>query len=74
MSAAGCEIFVSGLADEAAEKQRVAKRREELKKQEAALAGRLTNESYLAKSPPHLVQQTKDQLAAVRKELESLGG
>jgi valyl-tRNA synthetase len=73
VSAAGCEILVSGLADEAAEKLRIARRREELKKQEAALQGRLTNEAYLAKAPPHLVQQTKDQLAAVKKELESLG-
>ena len=72
--AAGCEIFVEGMADEAAEQQRVAKRCEELHKSIAALKGRLTNESYIAKAPPHLVQQTKDQLAAAEKELGSLGG
>ena len=71
--ASGCEIFVEGMADEAAEQQRVAKRCEELKKSIAALKGRLSNESYIAKAPPHLVQQTKDQLAAAEKELESLG-
>ena len=61
------------MADEAAEQQRVAKRREELTKSIAALKGRLANESYIAKAPPHLVQQTKDQLAAAEKELGSLG-
>ncbi len=71
--AIGCEIFVEGMADEAAEQQRVAKRREELTKSIAALKGRLANESYIAKAPPHLVQQTKDQLAAAEKELGSLG-
>jgi valyl-tRNA synthetase len=67
--AAGCEVFVEGLIDPEAERQRKAKHREELQKQEAALAGRLSNAAYLAKAPPHLVQQTKDQLAAVRAEL-----
>jgi valyl-tRNA synthetase len=72
LSAGECEIFVSGLADEAAEKQRIAKRGEELKKSIAALKGRLANESYIAKAPPHLVQQTKDQLAAAERELNTL--
>jgi valyl-tRNA synthetase len=71
--AAGCEIFVEGMADEAAEQQRIAKRCDELKKSIAALKGRLSNESYTAKAPPHLVQQTKDQLAAAEKELAALG-
>jgi valyl-tRNA synthetase len=72
-SAAGCEIFVEGMADEAAEQQRIAKRCEELKKSIAALKGRLSNESYTAKAPAHLVQQTKDQLSAAEKEYASLG-
>jgi valyl-tRNA synthetase len=72
-SGAGCEIFVESMADEAAEQQRVSKRRDELTKSIAALKGRLANESYIAKAPAHLVQQTKDQLAAAEKELASLG-
>ena len=71
--AAGCEIFVEGMADEAAEQQRIAKRCDELKKSIAALKGRLSNESYTAKAPPHLVQQTKDQLAEAEAELAKLG-
>jgi valyl-tRNA synthetase len=41
-------------------------------KQIAALKGRLSNEGYLAKAPPNLVQQTKDQLAAAEAELKKL--
>jgi valyl-tRNA synthetase len=69
---AGCEIFVEGLVDEAAEKLRTAKRREELEKQIAGMEGRLSNEAYIAKAPPKLVQQTKDQLAAAKAELARL--
>jgi valyl-tRNA synthetase len=70
--AAGCEIYVEGLVDESAEKARVAKRCEELKKQIQAMKGRLANESYTAKAPPHLVQQTRDQLAAAEEEYAKL--
>ena len=62
-----------GLVDADAEKHRVAKRREELTKQRGALRGRLASESYVAKAPPQLVQQTRDQLAAVEAELARLG-
>ena len=72
--ASGCEIYVEGLIDPEAEKQRIAKRSEELKKQIAAMRGRLSNHSYVAKAPAHLVQQTRDQLAAAEAELEKLTG
>ena len=52
---------------------RQGKRRDELTKQIAALKGRLANESYTAKAPPHLVQQTRDQLSAAEEELSKLG-
>jgi valyl-tRNA synthetase len=67
--AAGCEIFVEGLIDPEAEKQRLGRKREELIKQINALRGRLSNESYTAKAPPHLVKQTQDQLAQAEAEL-----
>jgi valyl-tRNA synthetase len=67
-----CDVFIEGLVDEQADKQRLAKRREELTRQIAALQGRLSNESYLAKAPPQLVQQTKDQLAEAEAELKKL--
>ena len=72
-TAAGCEIYAEGLIDPAAEQQRQQKRCEDLKKQRDALAGRLNNPGYSAKAPPHLVQQTKQQLAEVEAELTKLG-
>ncbi len=70
--AAGCEIFVEGLVDADAEKQRLVKRREELTRQIAAMKGRLSNQGYIAKAPPHLVKQTQDQLAEAEAELAKL--
>jgi valyl-tRNA synthetase len=72
-TADGVEIFVENLADEAAEQQRQSKRIEELTKQRGALRGRMSNEAYTKKAPPHLVKQTQDQLAAVEAELAKLG-
>jgi valyl-tRNA synthetase len=71
-TAAGCEIFVEGLIDPNAEQQRIAKRRDELTKLRDTLKGRMSNESYMAKAPPKLVQQTRDQLAEVEAELAKL--
>jgi valyl-tRNA synthetase len=66
------EVFVEGLVDPDAEKARAGKRREELIKQIGAMKGRLSNEAYIGKAPPHLVQQTRDQLAAAEAELAKL--
>jgi valyl-tRNA synthetase len=70
--AAGCEIYVEGLVDEAAEQQRASKRREEVTKQIAIRESRLANQGYIAKAPPALVKQTQDELAALKAELEKL--
>ncbi len=70
--AAGCEIFVEDLVDAAAQANRQNKQIEDLVKQRSALQGRLSNEAYTAKAPPHLVQQTRDQLKAVEDELAKL--
>lgn len=67
-----CEIFIDGLVDPDADKQRAAKRIEELQKQIVAMEGRLANPSYSQKAPAHLVQQTRDQLAAAQAELAKL--
>ncbi len=61
-----------GGANADAEKARLAKQIADKEKSEATLAGRLANPGYADKAPAHMVQQTKDQLAAVRKELEGL--
>jgi valyl-tRNA synthetase len=72
-SASGCEIFLEGLVDKAAEAQRNTKRCEELTKLIAQLRGRLANEGYIAKAPQKLVDQTKQQLADAEAERAKLG-
>src|SRR4029079_3206101 len=72
--AAGCEIYVEGLIDQAAEQQRAGKRREELTRNIAAMKARLANEGYIAKAPAHLVKQTQEQLAAPGAERFPLPG
>ncbi|HEV2295101.1 MAG TPA: valine--tRNA ligase [Tepidisphaeraceae bacterium] len=72
-TAGGCEIFVEGLVDESADRERSARRRDELVKSIASMKGRLANPSYVSKAPPHLVKQTQDQLAELEAELAKLG-
>ncbi|HEY1683812.1 MAG TPA: hypothetical protein VGG19_03535, partial [Tepidisphaeraceae bacterium] len=67
-----CDIYIEGLVDPNAEKARIAKRTEELQKQITTLQSRLSNEGYVAKAPPHLIEQTKKQLADAEAELKKL--
>jgi valyl-tRNA synthetase len=69
----GCDVYIEGLIDPDAEKNRVAKRREELSKLIATLEGRLASPSYTDKAPAHLVQQTRQQLEDAKVELGKLG-
>jgi valyl-tRNA synthetase len=70
--AAGCEVFVEGLVDENAEKERDAKKIEELTRKIGAMQGRLSNAGYIAKAPPKLVEETKKELAEAEAELKKL--
>ena len=74
------EIYVHGLVDRDQERRRIGKQLAEVQKSIAALQGRLENKGYVDRAPGHLVQQTRDQLAAAQKEaagleqqIESLG-
>jgi valyl-tRNA synthetase len=67
------EFKVSDLADAAtmdtgAEKARLEKLVADLDKSIATFEGRLANPGYAQKAPPHMVQQTKDQLEKARAE------
>jgi valyl-tRNA synthetase len=73
LAVAGSDLYLQGLVDPEAEKQLKAKKRGELEKQIGAMEGRLSNESYISKAPPNLVEQTKEQLAKARAELGKLG-
>jgi len=71
------ELKVSNLADAAlaidsgAERTRLEKLAADLEKSIATLSGRLNNPGYADKAPPHMVQQTKDQLTKARADLEA---
>ncbi len=70
--AAGCDVYVqpvAGKVDVEAEKMRLGKERDVKAKQIETLQARLANPSYSQKAPAHLVQQTRDQLAAAEAEL-----
>ena len=49
--AGGCDIFIDDLRDKGAERQRAAKREEELLRQIQMLEARLAKESYTLKAP-----------------------
>jgi valyl-tRNA synthetase len=66
------QIFIGGLIDAEAERDRLSKRQEELAKNRNALQGRLNNKGYVEKAPAHLVQETRDKLAEVEAELERI--
>ncbi|NUQ68695.1 MAG: valine--tRNA ligase [Phycisphaerales bacterium] len=68
------EFGLSNLADAVdagAEVERLTRQIEDLDKAIKTLGGRLSNESYVAKAPPKLVQETKDQLAKAMAEREA---
>ncbi|MHC5112798.1 MAG: valine--tRNA ligase [Planctomycetota bacterium] len=79
----GQELLLSGLIDAVdigTERERLSKEIAAIEKALAGFKGKLANEGYLQKAPPHLVQETRDkcaeaeaQLAAARQALEALG-
>ncbi len=66
------ELLVAGIVDAEADAARNEKERASLEKQVKALQGRLANKGYTDRAPPHLVQETRDQLAAAEKQLAEL--
>jgi valyl-tRNA synthetase len=66
------ELYVHGVIDAETERQRLEKRQGELAQQIEKLRGRLNNENYVNKAPAHLVQETRDNLAAAEREQESI--
>jgi len=71
----GLEHALSDLSDTVdvdTERERLSKRKSELKRQIASLKGRLANENYVRKAPPHLVEETRAQLAEAEAEFATL--
>ncbi|MDX2131409.1 MAG: valine--tRNA ligase [Planctomycetota bacterium] len=68
------ELRLSDLADEVdtdAERTRLSRAVADLTKSKATLEGRLSNPGYTDKAPPAMVQQTRDQLTKISKELDA---
>jgi valyl-tRNA synthetase len=72
-AAAGVEVFVHPGQPAVGDTNLAEKRCAELKKLADTLRGRLSNDAYTKKAPPHLVQQTRDQLAQAEAEIDKLG-
>ncbi|MEM1445346.1 MAG: valine--tRNA ligase [Planctomycetota bacterium] len=71
--AGGCKIYLHGLGgDSAEETERLTAEAGELRKSVANFEKRLSNTKYVEKAPAHLVQETRDQLAATQKQLETI--
>ncbi|MCC7388983.1 MAG: valine--tRNA ligase [Phycisphaerales bacterium] len=71
----GIELHLSDLADEmdaGAEKARLTKAIGDTEKQIVAIEKRLMNPGYTEKAPAHLIEQTREQYAALKAEAESL--
>lgn len=73
----GVEMHLSNLADATtvdtgAEKERLTKQVETLRKSETALAGRLNNPGYADKAPAKLVEESRNQLAKIREDIAAI--
>ncbi len=60
------QIFVAGVIDPAAERTRLQKELQNLEKQIAGLAGKLSNESFVGRAPADVVQRERERLADLR--------
>jgi valyl-tRNA synthetase len=65
-------VSLAGLVDVAQERQRLTKKRETLLKDQQKLAGMMSNEGFLAKAPPAVLQKNRELLAELDHQLALL--
>jgi valyl-tRNA synthetase len=65
-------VLASSAVDLEAEKRRAAERRARLQEEIGRAEGKLANQGFVAKAPPHVVQGERDKLERLRAELEAL--
>ena len=65
-------VSLEGLVDVAQERQRLTKKRETLLKDQQKLAGMMSNEGFLAKAPPAVLQKNRELLAELEHQLALL--
>jgi valyl-tRNA synthetase len=66
------QVFVEGLIDAEAERKRLEKQREEILAGVKANEAKLANENFVKRAKPEVVEQTKQRLAELRKQLEAV--
>jgi len=60
---------LKGVIDFDAEKARLAKASEKIAKEINSIEGRLGNAGFVAKAPPHVIEETKDKLQELKNSL-----
>ena len=70
----GVDLYLpqSGLIDKEKETVRLKKQSEKLVKDITVLEQRLSNEKYISKAPPELVQEVKDKLSDMQEQLKNV--
>jgi valyl-tRNA synthetase len=66
------EVYVHEAIDPEAERQRFEKQKQQIEKAKEAVEAKLSNENFLAKAKPQVVAQTKDKLAQLIEQLETI--
>jgi len=72
ISSGGARLYVLDIIDVAAERSRLTKQAETLRKGIAAIEGKLGNDGFLAKAPAELVEKERDRLAKLKAELSAV--
>jgi valyl-tRNA synthetase len=65
-------VDLSRFIDVAAERKRLEKERENLKKQISGIESKLANKNFVDRAPPDVVQQQRDKLAELQNQLKSV--
>ena len=66
------EVYVHGVIDPEAERERLERRRADVVKRMEKLKQRLDNPNYVEKAPAHLVEESRSQYAEAEKELAAI--
>ncbi len=66
------QVFVEGLIDTEAERKRLEKQREEILAGVKSNEAKLGNENFVKRAKPEVVEQTKQRLAELKKQLEAV--
>jgi valyl-tRNA synthetase len=72
INSGNARLYVLDIIDTAAERSRLTKQAETLRKGIATIEGKLGNDNFLAKAPADLVQRERDRLANLQAELAAV--